>query len=182
MAIEKVSIGNSRLRAFGIDAGYYRNNGVETHIQDLATAIAVAHATAVRDELDPLSRVIRMRNKRTEKFGTVLAELNKIETLFDTDAQGGDRLSTNPLSADTATMLTQLGYHVGTGDFPSKAETQEYLQAVKSMIDALNNRSQSDMNRAQQLVEASNGSYDTASNLLDALVKSQSNTISGVGA
>ena len=181
MAIEKVSIGNARLMSFGLDAGYYSRDGEEIHIQDLATAISVAHATAVRDELEPLSRVIRMRNKRSENLGLVLAELNKIETLYDSDAQGGDRLTTNPLSADTATMLIQMGYHVKSGDFPTKAETQEYLQAVKSAIDALSNRSQTDMNRAQQLVEASNGSYDTASNLLDALVKSQSNSISGVG-
>lgn len=181
MAIEKVSTGNTRLLALGIDAAYWEHNGVETHVQDLATAIAISRAQAVRDELEPLSSIIRMRNKRAEKLGKVLGELNRIETAFDSDAQGS-ATSKDKISGETAALLTQMGYSVKADDTISKAATQEYLQAVKSEIDAINNRSQSDMNRAQQLVETSNGSYETASNLLDALVKSQGNTISGVGA
>lgn len=181
MAIEKVSTGNDRLMSLGIDVSYWEHNGVETHIQDLATEIAISRAQAVRDEMEPLSKIIRLRNRRSEKLGKALGELNRIETAFDSDAEGGT-MSTDKLSGETASFLSQMGYTVKENDTISKAATQEYLQAIKSEIDAINNRSQVDMNRAQQLVETSNGSYETASNLLDALVKSQGNSISGVGA
>ena len=182
MAIEPISTMNSRMRALGIDVVYYRRDGEEIHIQDLATKIAVARAQTVRNELEPLQRLMRTRNKQSEKLGNLLAHLNKIETLFGIDAQGSERLTTNALSAEDALLLTQLGYPCRAGDYPSKAEVQGFSQAVKSMIDVINNSSQVSMNRAQQLVETSDGSYDTASKLLKALSDSQGNTIGGVGA
>ena len=182
MAIEQISTKNSRLRAFGIDVVYYQREGEEIHIQDLATEIAVARAQTVRNELEPLQRLMRARNKHSEKLGNLLAHLNKIETMFDVDARGDAKLTSYALSAEDAQLLSQLGYSCDPGTYPTKAEVQGYTQAVKSAIDVINNSTQVSMNRAQQLVETSDGSYDTASKLLKALSDSQGNSISGVGA
>lgn len=180
MAIEKVSTGNSRFLELGLDPVYYTRDGAEMHLQDLTTAIAVDRAQKVRDQLKPLSAIIRAYNKRAERLGEALGELNKLETLFDSDAQGG-KASSEPLSGETAALLSQMGYSVDEGAYPTKAEVQEYLQSIKSAIDAIQNRLQTLMNQAQHDSELSDGSYKTASDLLDALVKSQSNLIAGIG-
>ena len=181
MAIERVMVDNVRLHQLGLDGIAYIHNGEATHIQDLATAVSVNRALRVRNELEPMTKLMRARNKETEKLGQLLAALNKMETSFEND-DSGSVLSKDPLTAEQAALLQRLGFtQAEEGSFPTKAQVQEYDQAVKSRTDALNSRSQMDMNRVQSLVETSDGSYETASNILSALSGSVDNTNQAVG-
>ena len=180
MAIERTYVGNSRLWALGLDAIDYAYDGEQIHIQDLATKLSVARAQRVRDEMNPLSEMMRARNRQSEKYGFLLAKINKMQANFDPEAQGNTQAD-EPLTAEDADLLQKIGYDAKADEKPSKALVQEYLQAVKAKIDSLNNRSQLDMNRAQSLMETSDGSYETASNLLTALVESRGTTISAIG-
>jgi len=59
----------------------------------------------------------------------------------------------------------------------TKYEVEEWIQRVKSKIDALNNESQTDMSRLQSLVDRRDESYSTATNLMTAVSDTRSNLI-----
>ena len=69
----------------------------------------------------------------------------------------------------------------GTLDFDNrkmtKYEVEEWLQKVKSKIDALNNESEKDMSRLESLVDRRDESYSTASDLMSKVSDARSTLI-----
>ena len=188
MAIQRVILDNARLDQFGLKAVDYRigddvDGWKQIAIMDLAAKLATDRAHRVRDELAPLTSLMRSRNRQSEKYGEALAGLNLMETSFKDDDSGGTSSTYTFAEAKVDTeLLKKLGYEVVPGERPTKAQVQEYLQAVKAKIDSLNNRSQLDMNRAQSLIEASDGSYETASSEVSAFAEAYTVTINAMGA
>ena len=181
MAIESVNTQNARLAAIGISAFDYNLNGKQIDLQDLLTSVAVNRANAVEDEMSPLATMMRNRNLRLDKYGNLLAKLNKIDTSFKEDAKGSDTPDGSVyLTNDEIAALAEIGYP-NAGASPTKADTQMYLQAVKSAIDGLNNRSQSDITRLQSLVEKRDQTFTKAAELLKDVSDSRSKLIAVYG-
>ena len=188
MEIEKVNTQNERLAAIGVKSFDYilddGNTRSQIDFQDLLTTIAVNRANAVEDEMTPLANMMRNRNQRLDKYGNLLAKLNKIDTSFATDAKG-DTPSGEPLTADECKILAEIGYSVTTttsGSYnPTKAETQMYLQATKSAIDGLNNRSQNDVTRLQSLVDKRDQTYTKAAEVQKDVTDSHGKLIAAYG-
>jgi uncharacterized coiled-coil DUF342 family protein len=69
----------------------------------------------------------------------------------------------------------------GTLDFSllnmTKYEVEEWLQKVKSKIDALNNEGQKDMTRLQSLVDRRDEAYSAASDLMSKVSDTRANLI-----
>lgn len=187
MAIQRVILENDRLAQLGLRAVDYRvgddvSGWKQMAIMDLAAKLATDRAHQVREELAPLTNMMRSRNRQSEKYGELLAGLNLMETSFKDDDEGGQVSQYTFEEADVdAALLQKLGYGVSLENKPTKAQVQEYLQAVKAKIDSLNNRSQLDMNRAQSLIEASDGSYETASAEVSAFAEAYATTINAMG-
>ena len=59
----------------------------------------------------------------------------------------------------------------------TKAEVEEWLQKVKSKIDALNNEAQKDMTRLESLVNRRDEAFSTASDLMSKIGDTRSNAI-----
>ncbi|MBQ5530848.1 MAG: hypothetical protein IIT98_02450, partial [Kiritimatiellae bacterium] len=59
----------------------------------------------------------------------------------------------------------------------TKYEVEEWLQKVKSKIDALNNEAQKDMTRLQSLVDRRDEAFSTASDLMSKISDTRSNLI-----
>lgn len=179
MAIESVNTQNTRLAAIGITAFDYNLDGKHIDLQDLLTSVAVSRANAVEDEMTPLANIMRNRNQRLDKYGNLLAKLNKIDTSFNADAAGSET-SSESLTSDEIALLAEIGYK-SAGAYPTKADNQMYLQAVRSAIDGLNNRSQSDVTRLQSLVEKRDGTFTKAAELLKDVSDSRSKLIAAYG-
>ena len=182
MAIESVNVTTCRATAlFGIEANDYYRNGERVDLQDLLTGVAVTRAFAVEGQITPLSTMMCNRNRQLDEYGEVLAKLNKIETAFGEDDDGGAR-SSYSLTAKEAEMLTNLGVtgcHAGYS--PTRAETQEMLQLVKSAMDGLNNRAQKDMTRLQGLVDRRDQSFTKAAELLKDVSDSRNKLMAALG-
>ena len=59
----------------------------------------------------------------------------------------------------------------------TKYEVEEWLQKVKSKIDALNNAAQKDMTRLESLVDRRDEAFSTASSLMSEISDTRSNLI-----
>ena len=180
--IEQVDTWNSRLGQLGISAFDYKRDGVQTDLQDLLTDVTVGRASAVEAEIKPLSDIMRNRNKKLDQYGELLAKLNKIQTSFkEEDAKDPEKRSTIALTADEIRLLSEISHASITAECPTKPEAEQYVQLVKSAIDGLNNRSQTDMTRLQSLVDKRDQSYTKAAEFLKDIVDSRSKTISAIG-
>ena len=180
--IEQIDTWNERLGTLGISAYDYRRNDEQVDLQDLLTDVAVGRARAVESEIVPLSSIMRHRNKKLDQYGELLAKLNKIQTSFSSDdAKSPNKQSTVSLTSDEMRLLTEIAHKSITTQYPTKPETDEYVQLVKSAIDGLNNRTQSDMTRLQSLVERRDQTYTKAAELLKDVVDSRSKTITAIG-
>ena len=182
VTIEKVNTQNARLATLGLSAFDYNlsenENEKQIDLQDLLTTVAVKRARTVEDEMSPLSDMMRNRNQRLDKYGNLLAKLNKIDTSFDTEAQGSTPSSVS-LTEEEKRILNEIGYDADVN--PTKADTQMYLQATKSAIDGLNNRSQNDVTRLQSLVEKRDQTYTKAAEVQKDVTESHSKLIVAYG-
>lgn len=182
MAIESVEVATCRTAGlFGIAANDYYRDGERVDLQDLLTGIAVVRANAVENQIKPFSAMMRNRNRQLDEYGELLAKLNKIETSFKEDDEGGARSSIT-FSKKEAEQLTNLGVAgCNSGYAPTRAETQEMLQLVKSAMDGLNNRAQMDMTRLQGLVEKRDQSFTKAAELLKDVSDSRNKLMAALG-
>ena len=169
---EKVSLSQS----WGVQFGDFYLDGKHTDFQDLMVAISQNRATKVEDEVKPLSTKITNRNKTLEDLGNVLADLTKLQAQFDNDSKGDTRKGS--LLPGSKTILISV---FGTLDFDNlqmmKSEVEEWLQKVKSKIDALNNEAQKDMTRLESLVNRRDEAFSTASDLMGKIGDTRSNAI-----
>ena len=180
--IEQIDTWNERLGTLGISAYDYRRNGVQVDLQDLLTDVTVGRARAVEAEIKPLSDIMRHRNKKLDQYGELLAKLNKIQTSFKSaDKDEPDKKSTVALTSDEIRLLEEISNKTIASQYPTKPETEEYIQLVKSAIDGMSNRSQTDMTRLQALVEKRDQTYTKAAEFLKDIVDSRSKTITAMG-
>lgn len=173
----EITANNIRLsQSWGASFGDYRRDGNGIDFQDIMVAISERRATAVEGEVKPLATRISNRNAKLENLGNVLADLTKLQAQFDSDADGDDRKGT--LQEESYRILQEV---FGTLDFNNrkmtKYEVEEWLQKVKSKIDALNNEAQKDTTRLESLVDRRDEAYSTASDLMSEIGDTRSNLI-----
>lgn len=163
-------------QTWGASFGDYKLDGRSVDFQDIMIKISENRATAVEGEVKPLSTRITNRNKTLEDLGNVLADLTKLQARFDSDADGDDRKGS--LQQSSKDILISI---FGSLDWDNlkmtKYEVEEWLQKVKSKIDALNNEAQKDMTRLQSLVDRRDEAFSTASDLMSKISDTRSNLI-----
>ena len=169
---EKVSLSQS----WGVQFGDFFLDGKHLDFQDVLIAIAERRATSVEKEVTPLSTKIQARNKVLEDLGNVLADLTKLQAQFSSDAKGSDRSGT--LQQTSKDILIAVFGTLDWSDLKmTKYEVEEWLQKVKSKIDALNNEAQKDMTRLESLVNRRDEAFSTASDLMSKVGDTRSNLI-----
>ena len=163
-------------QSWGVEFGDYLYNGKTVDLQDVTIIVAERRATSVEGEVAPLSTRIQNRNKKLEDLGNVLADLTKLQSQFPSDAKGSDRKGS--LQQSSYAILKQV---FGSLDFSllnmTKYEVEEWLQKVKSKIDALNNEGQKDMTRLQSIVDRRDEAFSTASDLMSEISDTRANLI-----
>lgn len=175
--MSEIIANNIRLsQSWGAQFGDYHLDGSSVDFQDIMIAISERRATTVEGEVTPLSTRITNRNKTLEDLGNVLADLTKLQAQFDNDSKGSDRKgSLQPESK--AILLDVFGSLDWDNVKMTKYEVEEWLQKVKSKIDALNNSAQKDMTRLESLVNRRDEAFSTASDLMSKISDTRSNLI-----
>ena len=163
-------------QSWGVQFGDFFLDGKHLDFQDVLIAIAERRATSVEGEVAPLSTKIQARNKVLEDLGNVLADLTKLQAQFSSDAKGSDRSGT--LQQTSKDILIAVFGTLDWSDLKmTKYEVEEWLQKVKSKIDALNNEAQKDMTRLESLVNRRDEAFSTASDLMSKVGDTRSNLI-----
>ena len=163
-------------QSWGASFGDYKLNGAPVDFQDIMIKISERRATTVEGEVTPLSSKITSRNKVLENLGNVLADLTKLQAQFDSDSKGSDRKGS--LQPNSKTILLSVFGSLNWDNLQmTKAEVEEWLQKVKSKIDALNNEAQKDMTRLESLVNRRDEAFSTASDLMSKIGDTRSNAI-----
>ena len=162
--------------SWGVEFGDYLYNGKTVDLQDVTIIVAERRATSVEGEVAPLSTRIQNRNATLEDLGNVLADLTKLQSQFPSDAKGSDRKGS--LQQSSFAILNEV---FGSLDFSNlqmtKYEVEEWLQKVKSKIDALNNAGQKDMTRLQSIVDRRDEAFSTASDIMSEISDTRANLI-----
>ena len=181
--IEKVTVPNGAEESFAARWGSvvcdYKLNGVTVDLQDLLVAVSEHRATAVEGEVSPLATRMRRRNSRLDQLGTVLAELTKGQSSFDSEATGTTKC--DAFTQATVKVLDEFCAELGIGknseDYRMKKNVDAFAEKVKNAIDTLNNVSQNDMTRMQGLVDRRDEAYSTATNLMKSVSETRDNVI-----
>lgn len=155
----------------------YKIDGTPVDFQDLMVAVAENRATTVEKEVSPLTTRIKARNKTLENLGDALGDLTKVQAGFKSD-DPGDKRSNIEIKLSSFQTLQRV---FGTLDFSNrkmlKYEVEEWIQKVKSKIDALNNEAQSDMTRLQGLVDRRDEAFSTATDLMSTISDTRGNLV-----
>ena len=163
-------------QTWGASFGDYKLNGAPVDFQDIMIKISENRATVVEGEVKPLSTRITNRNEKLENLGNVLADLTKLQAQFESDDDGDKRRGY--LQQSSKDILISLFGSLDWSDLHmTKYEVEEWLQKVKSKIDALNNEAQKDMTRLQSLVDRRDEAFSTASDLMSKIGDTRSNLI-----
>ena len=162
---------------WGVSFSDFKVDGEKVDFQDLMIVISEKRAVTVEGEVAPLTTRINKRNASLDKLGSALADLTKVQADFKSDAKGDDRSDLEISEATKTTLSTEIGSLNFSNRKMLKREVEEWIQRVKSKIDALNNKAQTDMTRLQSLVDRRDESYSTASNLMTSVSDTRSNLI-----
>ena len=169
---------------WGVQFCDYRVDGKPVDFQDLMITVSEKRAVSVEGEVVPLTTRIKQRNTYLDQLGTALAEATAKQASFKSEDGGGTVMSGWFSSDATATMVKAgcSGYFnqwntAHTMADATKSGLEGIIQKLKSTIDGLNNKAQTDMTRLQQLVDRRDESYSTASNLMTSVSDTRSNTI-----
>ena len=164
---------------WGVSFSDFKVDGEKVDFQDLMIVISEKRAVTVEGEVAPLTTRINKRNASLDKLGSALADLTKVQADFKSDAKGDDRSDLEISEATKTTLSTEIGSLNFSNRKMLKREVEEWIQRVKSKIDALNNKAQTDMTRLQSLVDRRDESYSTASNLMTSVSDTRGATSSG---
>lgn len=185
--IDRISVAEDRfMETWGVKVYDYNYLNVHTDLQDLLVAITQRRALAIEDEVRPIQDIINKRNARLEQYGTVLAKLTELQSLFTNEDSGAKSVSlsgvtnsTTFTTTDFANILAELGYAGVNGSnlSMSKADCEGAVSRAKSRIDEMNNDAQKDMTRLQSVVDRRDESYSTASSLMTSVSDTRSNLI-----
>ena len=164
---------------WGVKGVDYAYNSNRCDFQDLMIAVSLHRSTSVEDEVEPISTRISNRNKTLDNLGNALADLTKLQAMFDSDADGDDR--EGKLQQRSYDILVEVFGSVNFSNLKmTKYEVEEWLQKVKSKIDGLNNQSEKDMSRLQSLVDRRDEAFSTASDLMSKVSDTRSNLIANL--
>ena len=173
--ITEVQVAENLTALWGIKAYEYTIDAKQVDFQDLMVVVSEKRAVAVEGEVTPLTTRIRARNKDLELLGKALSELTSAQATLDSEAEGDDRC-TYTFSSDVKKRVKDLTGHELVNN-EQKKWIEYFIQMVKSEIDGLNNKSQTDMSRLQSLVDRRDESYSTATNLMTNVSDTRSNLI-----
>ena len=162
---------------WGVSFSDYKVDGSPVDFQDLMIAISEKRAVTVEGEVVPLTTRIKQRNASLDKLGSALADLTREQASFASDAKGDARSDLYISQTTYDTLVSEIGGLNFSARNMLKREVEEWIQRVKSKIDGLNNKAQTDMTRLQSLVDRRDESYSTASNLMTAVSDTRSNLI-----
>ena len=162
---------------WGVSFSDYKVDGKPVDFQDLMIAISEKRAVTVEGEVTPLTTRIKQRNASLDKLGSALADLTREQASFASDAAGDKRSDLEISQTTKDTLASEIGNLNFNDRKMLKREVEEWIQRVKSKIDGLNNKAQTDMTRLQQLVDRRDESYSTASNLMTSVSDTRGNLI-----
>ena len=182
---------------WGSTVNDYMLNSASIAFQDLLVAISERRATAVEAEIPPMTTKMRTRNTRLEKLGTALSELTKAQATFKKDAEGGEDMGGwfTPESGEIFKEFikelninfnadgkkTDLYYSAKENGYSANKKTVDALtEKVKSVMDSLNNKSQTDMTRLQSLVDRRDESFSTATTIMSSVSDTIDNAIRNI--
>jgi hypothetical protein len=176
-------------QSWGVSFSEYQIDSQQVDFQDLMVWVSEKRAITVEGEVTPLTGRISIRNKNLDRSGSLLAIFTKAQAMFKTDAGGGDKTTVSGITSDQYAMLREAWFR-STGELVNnindswanssnwtKSQIEGVIQALKSMIDGMNNEAQKDMSRLQSLVDRRDESYSTATNLMNAVSDTRSNLI-----
>ena len=164
---------------WGVNGVDYAYNSTPCDFQDLLVSISIKRATSVEGEVKPLATRISNRNETLENLGNVLSDLTKLQAMFDTEAEGDAREGT--LKQSSYAVLEEVFVSLDFSDrHMTKYEVEEWLQKVKSKIDALNNEAEQDMSRLEALVDRRDEAFSTASDLMSKVSDTRGTLISNL--
>ena len=175
-------------QSWGVSFSEYQIDGQQVDFQDLMVWVSEKRAITVESEVTPLTSRVTIRNKNLDRAGSLLAIFTKAQAQFANDAKGTDQTRIDGITEDQFGILKE-AYKRRGGDPPgtisdswanddwSKSSIEGMIQALKSMIDGMNNEAQKDMSRLQSLVDRRDESYSTATNLMNAVSDTRSNLI-----
>ena len=162
---------------WGVSFSDFKVDGKQVDFQDLMIAISEKRAVTVEGEVTPLTVRIKNRNTSLDALGSALADLTREQASFDSEDDGDDRSNLEISQTTKDTLAREIGNLNFDNRKMLKREVEEWIQRVKSKIDGLNNKAQTDMTRLQSLVDRRDESYSTASNLMSAVSDTRSNLI-----
>ena len=162
---------------WGVSFSDFKVDGKQVDFQDLMIAISEKRAVTVEGEVTPLTVRIKNRNTSLDALGSALADLTREQASFDSEDDGDDRSNLEISQTTKDTLAREIGNLNFSNRKMLKREVEEWIQRVKSKIDGLNNKAQTDMTRLQSLVDRRDESYSTASNLMSAVSDTRSNLI-----
>ena len=165
----------------------YKLNSVPTDFQDLMVAISEHRATAVEGEVKPLSTRMRARNANLDIAGSLLSIFSATQAQFKNDDSGGTEKDLEGEITRDQLFILEIAYRMRGGTHEvtynwantkwTKASVEGMIQALKSLIDSMNNSAQTDMTRLQSLVDRRDESFTTATTLMTNVSDTRSNAI-----
>ena len=186
--ISSVRVADDVAALWGVNVHEYSVNGKQIDFQDLMIAVSERRAVAVEGEVTPLTTRVRTRNKDLDRAGSLLSIFTTAQANFKSDAKGSDTTGVSGITSDQFAILAE-AYRRRGGTPPdpmtsawansnwTKSSIEGMVQALKSIIDGLNNEAQTDMSRLQSLVDRRDESYSTATNLMSSISDTRSNLI-----
>lgn len=178
MAIEKVTVAEDRFASeWGITVNDYMLDGKVVDLQDIATRVSEKRALAIEDEVEPMQNLIDKRSERLEHMGVILSTLTNMQSQFSDDSVKSATATITGITLDEANAIMKelTGAAIESLSLTyTKAETDGYVQRLKTMIDEANNTQQKDMTRLQALVDRRDESFTTATSVMSAISDTRS--------
>jgi hypothetical protein len=176
-------------QSWGASFSDYKIGENPVDFQDLMVAVAENRATTGEGEVTPLTTRIRARNAKLDIAGALLSIFTKAQADFKSDAEGNAMTDIRGIKSNQWDILREAYIRSG-GDDPgaawdddfansgwSKRSVEGMVQALKSMIDGMNNEAQTDMSRLQSLVDRRDESFSTATTLMTSISDTRGNLI-----
>ena len=167
------------------DAGGVSKN-VRVDYQDLMVNVAEQRATLLEDEVAPLAKRVKARNQKLENIGFALSQLSSVSAQFNSEKPNPE-VSNVTFDPKTTAIIAEVYKNAGMSAPSSltttsahtvkKAEVDEATQKLKTWSERLNNDSQLNMSRMQQLVDGRDQSFNIATTMMNHISEARGFTI-----
>lgn len=182
--VKSQPVAEDRFGLWGVTVNDYEVNGLPVDFGSAVVALATRRATTIERELQPLTTMMMVRNRKLKDLGDALGDLTRLQVSFKPDAAGGEE-SAHAVSAATYKLVDAIksGLFIGRSDgyHMTKANVEQAIQLVKSEIDKRNNEMQTDTTRVQSYVQKRDESFTMASTILSSAKDTRRGTITAMG-